>query len=102
LLIGSIFQLIGGIHSFSVLSTRPSNPSPSSFEDEVFVRENDIASRLPELKKLLVVLREKRVKGCKGGDCGPGDVYLLGTGQGDPELLTFKTVRVIQSVDLFL
>ncbi|KAI8534304.1 hypothetical protein RHMOL_Rhmol10G0079900 [Rhododendron molle] len=78
----------------------PLDSDPSS------IREQDIALQLPELKRLLEVLREKRECGGGGGGGergrGPGNVFLVGTGPGDPELLTVKAVRVIGSADLLL
>lgn len=52
------------------------------------------------------MLKEKRKGRCHGdrkdGGFGPGDVYLVGTGPGDPELMTVKAVRVLRGADLVL
>lgn len=80
------------------------NQSTRNCQSNLDNKSNDIALQLPELKELLEALRASREK--EGAQlestATPGRVALVGTGPGDPELLTIKAVRAIEKADLIL
>lgn len=100
----------------SALSSSSTSPfteanSESRYQREIWThkstidnKSNDIALQLPDLKKLLEALRVSREKerGQLENTATPGRVALVGTGPGDPELLTVKAVRAIEKADLIL
>jgi uroporphyrin-III C-methyltransferase/precorrin-2 dehydrogenase/sirohydrochlorin ferrochelatase len=64
------------------------------------VAEHLFSSQLEEASVLMDRLLEEAAK---EGDKPPaGEVYLVGTGPGDPDLLTFRALRLMQQADVVL
>lgn len=70
-----------------------------AFWEEVFqgpIADRQLAGQGSEAERLL----EAKVNGAPPH--APGEVYLVGAGPGDPDLLTFKALRLMQQADVVL
>lgn len=77
----------------------PSDNSRRRFWEQVFegpVAETVFKGNLPEAEKMLLDLFASEQPSVAG------EVYLVGGGPGDPELLTFKALRLMQQADVVL
>lgn len=64
------------------------------------VAEHLFSSQTEEAGTLMESLLEEAAK--DGDKAPPGEVYLVGTGPGDPDLLTFRALRLMQQADVVL
>jgi len=64
------------------------------------VAEHLFSSQLEQAESLMESNLEEAAR--EGDQPPPGEVYLVGTGPGDPDLLTFRALRLMQQADVVL
>ncbi len=82
-----------------VKSLYPDVQQRRAFWEEVFqgpIADRQLAGQGGEAEKMLV----EKINGQPPH--APGEVYLVGAGPGDPDLLTFKALRLMQQADVVL
>ncbi|WP_166363014.1 siroheme synthase CysG [Pseudomonas akapageensis] len=82
-----------------VKSLYPDVTQRRAFWEEVFqgpIADRQLAGRGEEAERLLV----DKINGAPPH--APGEVYLVGAGPGDPDLLTFRALRLMQQADVVL
>ncbi|MGY4495775.1 siroheme synthase CysG [Pseudomonas sp. TE3610] len=82
-----------------VKSLYPNVQQRRAFWEEVFqgpIADRQLAGQGAEAEKMLV----EKINGQPPH--APGEVYLVGAGPGDPDLLTFKALRLMQQADVVL
>jgi uroporphyrin-III C-methyltransferase/precorrin-2 dehydrogenase/sirohydrochlorin ferrochelatase len=95
---GALAKLAAGFRD-RVKQRFPDVTQRRAFWEEVFqgpIAERQLAGRASEAARMLA----ERVEGAPPH--APGEVYLVGAGPGDPDLLTFKALRLMQQADVVL
>lgn len=87
----------------SLVKTRVTNPSKRRiFWEKVFegpIAEKVFSGNEPAAEAMLQTMIASEEK---GEQSSVGEVYLVGAGPGDPDLLTFKALRLMQKADVVL
>lgn len=95
---GELAKLAAGFRD-RVKQRFPNVNQRRAFWEEVFqgpIADRQLAGRSSEAASMLA----ERVEGAPPH--APGEVYLVGAGPGDPDLLTFKALRLMQQADVVL
>ncbi len=97
---GRLAELVGRYRK-RVQSTLPDSSSRRRFWE--YVLNGVVADRmLTGQRDQAAHLLEEALSQFQNNDHGHGEVYLVGAGPGDPDLLTFKALRLLQQSDVVL